>query len=216
MLAERRPGDAILGEEGGASGDGELRWVIDPLDGTINFLFGIPQFAVSVACEDADGAIAGVVLDPVREETFAATRSGAPTLDGAEITGVGPRGPGHRAGGHRVRLRRRGARPPGGGADPRAARACATSAGPAPPRSISPGVACGRYDAYYERGVKPWDVAAGGLIAARAGLAVRDAGRRRGRSPPGSWRPRRRCSTSCLARRGLTGSSARLTGRVDD
>ena len=72
----RRPGDAILGEEGGASGDGELRWIVDPLDGTINFLFGIPAFAVSVACEDAAGALVGVVLDPVRGERFAATRSG--------------------------------------------------------------------------------------------------------------------------------------------
>ena len=82
VLAERRPGDAILGEEGGATGDGELRWVIDPLDGTTNFLYGIPQYAVSVACEDADGAIAGVVLDPVRGEEFSATRSGPAQLDG--------------------------------------------------------------------------------------------------------------------------------------
>ena len=55
VLAPRRPGDAILGEEGGATGDGELRWVVDPLDGTINYLYGIPAFAVSVACEDASG-----------------------------------------------------------------------------------------------------------------------------------------------------------------
>src|SRR5438067_447225 len=55
VLAERRPGDAILGEEGGESGEGELRWIVDPLDGTVNFLFGIPQFSVSVACQDRDG-----------------------------------------------------------------------------------------------------------------------------------------------------------------
>ena len=53
VLGEHRPHDAILGEEGGATGTGELRWVIDPLDGTTNFLFGIPMFAVSVACEGA-------------------------------------------------------------------------------------------------------------------------------------------------------------------
>ena len=104
VLGERRPDDAILGEEGGASGDGELRWVIDPLDGTTNFLFGIPMFAVSVACEDPDGALVGVVLDPVREETFAATRTAAPTLNGAGITASGPRGPGHLAGGNRFCL----------------------------------------------------------------------------------------------------------------
>src|SRR5438067_2002823 len=65
VLRAHRPGDAILGEEGGATGDGELRWVVDPLDGTINFLFGIPAFAVSIACEDARGTLAGVVLDPI-------------------------------------------------------------------------------------------------------------------------------------------------------
>src|SRR6202035_4457376 len=66
VLAARRPGDAILGEEGGATGEGELRWIVDPLDGTINFLFGIPVFAVSLACEDSSGTLAGVVLDPLR------------------------------------------------------------------------------------------------------------------------------------------------------
>ena len=74
VLGERRPQDAILGEEGGETGEGELRWVIDPLDGTVNFLFGVPQFAVSVACEDSEwGIVVGVVLDPVRDECFAAT-----------------------------------------------------------------------------------------------------------------------------------------------
>src|SRR5436309_8457654 len=79
VLERRRPGDSVLGEEGGATGDGDLRWVVDPLDGTINFLFGIPAFAVSVACEDAGGPLAGVVLDPVRGECFTATRSGEAT-----------------------------------------------------------------------------------------------------------------------------------------
>ena len=87
MLGERRPDDAILGEEGGATGDGELRWIVDPLDGTVNFLFGIPQFSVSVACQDGEGMVVGVVLDPVRGETFAGTRSGPPTLNGEKISG---------------------------------------------------------------------------------------------------------------------------------
>ena len=59
-----------MGEEGddhpGTSG---LRWVVDPLDGTVNFLFGIPQWCVSIACEDSAGALAGVVFDPMRGET---------------------------------------------------------------------------------------------------------------------------------------------------
>jgi myo-inositol-1(or 4)-monophosphatase len=173
VLAERRPADAILGEEGGESGDGELRWVIDPLDGTINFLFGIPQFAVSVACEDRDGAFVGVVLDPVRDETFAATRSGPATLNGSEIQGSSrddlstalvATGFGYDAAVRakqavvvtRILPRVR---------DIRRAGAAALDLA---------WCACGRYDAYYERGLQPWDRAAGGLIAARAGLSVRE------------------------------------------
>ncbi|MGH2873397.1 MAG: inositol monophosphatase family protein, partial [Solirubrobacteraceae bacterium] len=173
VLAARRPGDAILAEEGGASGDGELRWVIDPLDGTINYLFGFPQFAVSVACEDPHGAVVGVVLDPLREEEFAATRSGPATLNGAEIaasqrdelpsaliaTGFA----------YDARVRARQARlllellPRV--RDIRRAGAAALDLS---------WCACGRCDAYYERGLKRWDWAAGSLIASRAGLALRE------------------------------------------
>jgi len=172
-LESARPEDAIMGEEGddrpGTSG---LRWVVDPLDGTVNFLFGIPQWCVSIACEDAAGALAGVVFDPLRGETWAATRDGAPTLDGAPIrasaraelgTALVATGFGYDAGVResqarviarllpRVRdLRRLGA----------AALDLAWTA-------------AGRYDAYFERGVKHWDVAAGALICARAGLELR-------------------------------------------
>src|ERR1700736_99063 len=58
VLRDHRPGDSILAEEGGASEGGELRWVVDPLDGTINFLFGLPVFAISIACEDRAGTLA--------------------------------------------------------------------------------------------------------------------------------------------------------------
>jgi myo-inositol-1(or 4)-monophosphatase len=173
VLASRRPDDAILGEEGGASGDGDLRWVIDPLDGTINFLFGVPQFAVSVACEDRDGMLIGVVLDPIRDECFAATRSGEPTLNGAGITAstrddlataLVATGFAYDAS---VRARQAAVL---GRVLPRVRdirRAGAAALDLA-------WCACGRYDAYYERGVKPWDHAAGGLIAARAGLSLRE------------------------------------------
>ncbi|MGI8428489.1 MAG: inositol monophosphatase family protein [Solirubrobacteraceae bacterium] len=173
VLAQRRPGDRILAEEGGASGEGELRWVVDPLDGTINFLFGIPTFAVSIACEDASGALAGVVLDPIRDECFAATRSGAATLNGEPIHTPG-----------RAELSKAmvatgfsydaGAR----------ARQAAVLARVLPQvRDIRrfgaaaldlAWCACGRYDAYYERGLRRWDLAAGALIATRAGLVVRE------------------------------------------
>lgn len=171
ILSQRRPQDAILGEEGGATGDGELRWVIDPLDGTTNFLFGVPQFAVSVACEDEDGGLVGVVLDPIRDEAFSATRSGTAELNGEPIrssrrddlgeslisTGFG----------YSAETRSRQAavlmRVLPRVRDIRRAGAAALDLC---------WCACGRYDAYYERGVKLWDRAAGQLIAARAGLSV--------------------------------------------
>src|SRR6201995_2552811 len=159
VLGDRRPADAILGEEGGATGDGELRWIVDPLDGTVNFLFGIPQFSVSVACQDSDGMVVGVVLDPVREETFAATRSGPPTLNGQTISGSArddlatalvSTGFAYDAAVRakqalvmeRVLPRVRDIR--------RAGSAALDLAW----------LACGRYDAYYERGVNLWDYAA--------------------------------------------------------
>ncbi|MEA2138601.1 MAG: monophosphatase, partial [Solirubrobacteraceae bacterium] len=88
LLAVRRPGDAILGEEGGETQVGEgLRWIVDPLDGTVNFLFGVPQWCVSVAVHDDDGGLAGVVYDPLRDEIFCAERGGAATLNGTRIEG---------------------------------------------------------------------------------------------------------------------------------
>ncbi len=177
VLGGLRPGDAVLGEEGGESaarGDGGVRWVVDPLDGTVNYLFGHPQWSVSVACEDADGTLAGVVLDPLRDEEFAATRSGPALLDGAPIArssrtdelavALVATGFGYDAGARarqaavleRVLPRVRDVR--------RAGSAALDLAW----------TACGRCDAYYERGVQPWDVAAGALICARAGLELRE------------------------------------------
>jgi myo-inositol-1(or 4)-monophosphatase len=174
VLADRRPGDAILGEEGGETdGSGELRWVIDPLDGTVNFLFGVPQFGVSVACEDRRGALVGIVLDPIRGECFSATRSGAAQLNGEPITGRQPEQ-------LSTALVATGF---GYDADVRARQATVIARVLPRVRDIRRAgaaaldlawCACGRYDAYYERGVKPWDYAAGALIAARAGLHVRE------------------------------------------
>jgi myo-inositol-1(or 4)-monophosphatase len=172
VLARRRPGDAILAEEGGATGEGALRWIVDPLDGTINFLFGIPVFSVSIACEDSAGVLAGVVFDPIREECFEATRSGDAMLNGSAI-----RTP--------ARSRLDQALVATGFAYEAALRARqATVVARVLPRvrdirrlgsaalDLS-WAALGRYDAYYERGLKRWDLAAGALIAERAGLELR-------------------------------------------
>lgn len=87
LIGDRRPDDGIVGEEGSdLAGSSGLTWVIDPLDGTTNFLFGFPQWSVSIACEDAEGAVAGVVYDPSRDELFAATRGGGATLNGAPLS----------------------------------------------------------------------------------------------------------------------------------
>jgi myo-inositol-1(or 4)-monophosphatase len=173
VLAERRPDDAILGEELGADpGVTGLRWVIDPLDGTVNFLFGIPQWAVSVACEDGDGTLAGVVHDPLREETFAAVRDGPAMLNGQPISGS-------------TRTELASALVATGFAYDAAVRAeQARVAARVVPRARDVRrfgsaaldlvwTACGRFDAFYERALNPWDSAAGALVCSRAGLAVR-------------------------------------------
>jgi myo-inositol-1(or 4)-monophosphatase len=187
VLRRARPADAVLGEEGGESAAvaGALRWVVDPLDGTINFLFGVPQFAVSVACEDADGeTLAGVVLDPLRDERFIATRTGPALLGELPIRGS-----------ERTELAR-ALVATGFGYDARMRARQAEVLGRVLPatRDIRRGgaaaldlawCACGRFDAYFERGVKAWDIAAGALIARRAGLEVRRIAARGEEEPEG-------------------------------
>jgi myo-inositol-1(or 4)-monophosphatase len=171
-IEHARPDDAIMGEEGDdRAGSSGLRWVVDPLDGTVNFLFGIPQWCVSIACEDGDGALAGVVYDPMRDETWAATRDGEATLDGAPVrpppreglaTALVATGFGYDAAVRESQARVMARLLPRV-RDVRRLGAAALDLAWA---------AAGRYDAYYERGVKHWDVAAGALICARAGLEV--------------------------------------------
>lgn len=176
-LAVARPEDAVLGEEGGDEGPkgseaSGLQWVVDPLDGTINFLFGIPQWAVSVACEDADGALAGVIHDPMREETFTASRSGPATLNGSAVEGSETEelSTALVATGFAY------------GADVRARQAEVLTRLLPVVRDIRrmgsaaldlAWTSCGRYDAYFERGVERWDVAAGRLLCERVGLEAR-------------------------------------------
>lgn len=180
VLAEDRAGDLMLGEEGGEApvgasapaGEEALRWVVDPLDGSVNFLYGIPQFAVSVACEDHAGTLVGVVLDPVRDECFAATRSGPPLLNGLPLRSERAESLSHTL----VAT--------GFGYEPgvRAAQGAVIERLLPRVRDIRRGgaaaldlcwCACGRVDAYFERGLRRWDYAAGALLCIRAGLSVR-------------------------------------------
>ena len=171
-LLAARPEDGIVAEEGSArDGTSGLRWVIDPLDGTTNYLYDFPGWAVSIAAEDGDGVVAGVVADAVHGEVFTATRGGGARRNGEPIAVSGCRdlttalvGTGF-----------------GYGADRRAAQAAVLTGLLPRVRDIRRMgaasvdlccVACGRLDAYYERGLSWWDLAAGALVATEAGAVV--------------------------------------------
>jgi myo-inositol-1(or 4)-monophosphatase len=175
MLAERRPDDGFVGEEEGRSEEGEsgLSWVVDPLDGTVNFLFGIPHWSVSVAVRDGEGVLAGAVYDPNRDELFTATREGRPMLNGQAIlasarsdlpSAMVATGLAYDAGVREAQAKVL-ARLAGRVRDIRRFGSAALDLA---------WTAAGRYDAYFERSVKQWDIAAGQLICERAGLEVRE------------------------------------------
>jgi myo-inositol-1(or 4)-monophosphatase len=177
LLARRRPDDGFLGEEGARSdGSSGLSWVVDPLDGTVNFLFGIPQWCVSVAVRDSHGTIAGAVYDPNRDELFSATRHACPTL-------AGPAGTVELSGSSREDALGTAMLATGFAydADVRAAQARVLARVVPRVRDVRrfgsaaldlAWTAAGRYDAYFERTVKQWDIAAGALICEGAGLVV--------------------------------------------
>ncbi|MFY1598914.1 inositol monophosphatase family protein [Micromonospora sp. WMMD737] len=175
-LRRLRPGDAVLGEEYGAGetgpvGPGGVRWIVDPIDGTVNYLYGIPHCAVSLAAEVDGEVVAGVVRNVSTGEEWTATAGGGAWRDGERLrcstetdlgqalvaTGFGY-DPGRRA--HQARvvaeliphirdIRRFGAA---------ALDLCLAAEG--------------RVDAYYEKGLAAWDQAAGALVASEAGLLV--------------------------------------------
>ncbi|MCW4385981.1 inositol monophosphatase [Salinibacterium sp. SYSU T00001] len=177
-LAEARPDDGFFGEESGAeAGSSGLTWVVDPIDGTVNYLYGIPQYAVSIAVVEGEAdplswrALAGVVVNPELGERFAATVGGGSTLNGRGIrvtTDVSPdraligTGFGYRP---EVRVRQAETIVPLISQVRDIRRMGAASLDLC-------GVACGRIDGYFERGLQPWDHAAGVLIAAEAGARV--------------------------------------------
>ncbi|MGD9571268.1 MAG: inositol monophosphatase family protein [Thermoleophilia bacterium] len=169
-----RPDDGVLAEEGGGGeGASGITWVVDPLDGTTNYLWGLPQWCVSIAATDADGGLVGVVHDPSRGETFRAVRGGGAWLGDRPLR-VGPGRPlGEALVGTGFSYR----------ADERARQAERL-------RGVLPAVrdvrrlgaaaldlawvAAGRLDGYFETGLNPWDRAAGELVAREAGAVIED------------------------------------------
>lgn len=180
ILRERAPEDGIVGEEGDdvASASGR-KWVVDPLDGTINFLFGYPQWCVSVACE----GVAGAIYDPLRDELFAGGVGLLTTLNGVPVdsserrdlaTALVATGFGYDAD-------QRGAQ---GELAATVLPRCRDLRRAGSAALDLAWAAVGRVDAFYEHGVQPWDIAAGVLLCTGAGLDVRPL-RARGRLPAG-------------------------------
>jgi myo-inositol-1(or 4)-monophosphatase len=174
VLARERPEDGLLAEEGTSEpGESGRRWVVDPLDGTVSYLYGYPHWSVSVALEDTQGTAAGVVYDPNRDELFAAERGAGATLAGRAIrvrdsppleralvaTGFGYDAAWRAEQAEVVRRLLPAVR------DIRRAGSAALDLA---------WLAAGRLDVYYERGLSAWDWAAGSLLVREAGGTVED------------------------------------------
>ena len=179
-LSRTRPEYGFLGEEGGETkGDGRNRWIVDPLDGTTNFLHGVPHFAISIGLEREGEIIAGVIYQPISDELFWAEKGNGAFVDT----------PNARSRRLRVSGRKDPARGlvatgiPHIGKDGHAAyfaKLAAVTERTAGIRRWGAGaldlafVAAGRYDAFFEFGLEPWDVAAGLLLVREAGGVISD------------------------------------------
>ncbi len=172
LLARERPDDGLVAEEGShAEAASGRRWVVDPLDGTINFLYGFPAWAVSVALEDGDGLAAGVVHSPIHAETFSAVRGEGAFLGDRRLSVRDPRPLAEAlvATGFSYEPHRRAVQAEVIGRllprarDIRRAGAAALDLA---------WLAAGRVDAFFERGLQHWDWAAGRLLVEEAGGSV--------------------------------------------
>jgi myo-inositol-1(or 4)-monophosphatase len=181
-LTHARPAYGWLGEETGEDPgrDGIHRWIVDPLDGTTNFLHGVPHWAVSIALERKGEITAGVVYDPVKDEMFTAEKGAGAWLNGRRLRVSGRR---------EMSAMIFGCGAPWAGSPhlPRWLRELAAvlpqcagvRRGGAAALDMAY-VAAGRLDAYWERGVNPWDVAAGAVLVREAGGLLRDLDRDEG------------------------------------
>ncbi len=175
-LSRARPTYGFLGEEGGESKgtDGQHRWIVDPLDGTTNFLHGIPHFAVSIALERAGEVVAGVIFNPVTDELYTAERGKGAFLNDRRMRVAGRRqltdcvvvtGVPHLGRGQHSAFLTELARVMGEVAGIRRMGAASLDMAY---------VAAGRMDAYWEDGISAWDIAAGIILVREAGGFVSD------------------------------------------
>jgi myo-inositol-1(or 4)-monophosphatase len=174
-LRERFPDHDLLGEEGarGVAGDARFRWDIDPLDGTTNFAHGLPTFAVSIGLEEDGALVCGAVDDPMRDELFVARRGGGATLNGSPIhvSATNTLLASLLVTGFSYDLAQRDQQA-------RIWRDFLTRVQAIRQTGSSAlnlcYIAAGRLDGYWERGISPWDVAAGALMVMEAGGTVTD------------------------------------------
>jgi myo-inositol-1(or 4)-monophosphatase len=183
VLRAAFPDDAIIAEEGTDLAPGAARrWYVDPLDGTVNYLYGIPHFAVAIACEDARGLLAAVVFDPSKDELFTATRGGGAWLgpDRLHVSTQSELAQALVATGFAYLVEARVEQ----------ARILDSVLGRV--RDIRrfgsaqldlAGVAMGRFDAYFESVDKPWDWKAGALIVREAGGRVTELAQKKAGQP---------------------------------
>jgi myo-inositol-1(or 4)-monophosphatase len=175
-LAKARPGYAMLMEEGGAEAgsDPRHRWIVDPLDGTTNFLHGIPHFAISIALERDGEIVAGVIYEPLRDETFWAEKGAGAFLNDRRLRVSGRRRLGEAVIGTGIPFAERGdharyletlSAVMGATSGVRRMGAAALDLAY---------VAAGRLDGFWEFGLSPWDIAAGILLIRESGGYVTD------------------------------------------
>nr|WP_320132079.1 inositol monophosphatase family protein [uncultured Holophaga sp.] len=173
-LALRFPTYGFLGEESGASGDTCRRWIVDPLDGTLNFVQGFPHWCISIGLWDKEGGVVGCVYDPIHEDLFVAVRGQGATWNGQKMTisthhslegafiatgfayQLGDRFQDYSRALTSVFYRAKGIR--------RAGSAALDLAH----------LACGMFDGFFELGLRPWDLAAGVLLVQEAGGLITD------------------------------------------
>jgi myo-inositol-1(or 4)-monophosphatase len=176
-IAKARPGYGFLMEESGETrGDGKHRWIVDPLDGTTNFLHGIPHFAISIALEREQEIVAGLVYDPMKDEMFFAEKGAGAFVNEKRLRVSARQHLGDSVIGTGIPFRKRGDHPyylklleavMGNTAGVRRMGAAALDLAY---------VAAGRFDGFFEIGLSPWDLAAGIILVREAGGYVTEIG----------------------------------------